>query len=195
MDFIMPVWKKHNLIRIIILSILIAGASFIRLYAAEITVKKVTSTVINDIYVVNAKLNYKLGEKTIEALENGIPLTFYIEVEFEQLRKLIWNKELIRHNHYMQLEHHPLSDQYVLTNLTTSDQLSFNSLNDALVKLGKISKLAITETKNITIDTALVGRFRTGLDIESLPPPMRLQAWLSSEWRTSSGWYEWEIKP
>ncbi len=195
MDFIMPVWKKHNLIRIIILSILITGAGFIRLYAAEITIKKVSSTVVNDIYVVNAKLNYELGEKTIEALENGIPLTFYIEVEFEQPRKLIWNKELIRHNHYMQLEHHPLSDQYVLTNLTTSDQFSFNSLNDALVKLGKISKLAITETKNITIETTLVGRIRTGLDIESLPPPMRLQAWLSSEWRTSSGWHEWKIKP
>jgi len=103
--------------------------------------------------------------------------------------------EIFRHNHYIQLEHHPLSDQYVLTNLSTSDQFSFNSLNDALVKLGKISKLAITETKNITTETALIGRIRTGLDIESLPPPMRLQAWLSSEWRTSSGWHEWVVNP
>lgn len=195
MDFIMPAWSKRNSSRIIILSILIAGAGFIRLYAAEITINKVTSTVINDIYVVNANLTYELGEKTTEALENGIPLTFYVEVEFEQPRKLIWNKEVVRHNHYMQLKHHPLSDQYVLTNLATSDQFSFNSLNDALGKLGKISKLAITETKHVSTDRTLLGRIRTGLDIESLPPPMRLQAWLSSEWRNSSGWYEWEIKP
>jgi hypothetical protein len=195
MVFIMPVWLKRKTLSLIILSALIAGLSFVRLYAAEIIVNKVSSTIVNDIYVVNARLKYELGEKTTEALENGIPLTFYIEVEFEQPRKLIWNKEIVRHNHYMQLERHPLSDQYVLTNLSTSDQLSFNSLNDALIELGKISKLAITETKNIIIDTALIGRIRTGLDIESLPPPMRLQAWLSSEWRTSSGWHEWVINP
>ena len=195
MDFIMPVWLKRNSLGFIILFALIAGLSCVRLYAAEITVNRVSSKVINDIYVVNANLKYELGEKTTEALKNGIPLTFYIEVEFEQPRKLVWNKEIVRHNHYIQLEHHPLSDQYVLTNLSTSDQFSFNSLNDALAKLGKISKLAITETKNISTKTALIGRIRTGLDIESLPPPMRLQAWLSSEWRTSSGWHEWVINP
>ncbi len=195
MDFTMPVWLKHKFLLVIILAILMTGSGFFQLYAAEITINKVSSKIVNDIYVVNANLEYELGEKTTEALENGIPLTFYIEIEFEQPRKLIWNKEIVRHVHYMQLEHHPLSDQYVLTNLTTSDQFSFNSLNDALAKLGKISKLPITEKKNIEPDQRLIGRIRTGLDIESLPPPMRLQAWLSSEWRASSGWHEWVVQP
>ncbi len=195
MGFIMPAWLKHKLSSFIIFSALFAGFSFTLLFAAEITIHKVTSDVINDIYIINADIDYKLGKKTTEALENGIPLIFYIEIEFQQSRKLIWNKEIVRHNHYMQLEHHQLSDKYVLTNMATSDQFSFNSLNDALVKLGKISKLAITETKNITTEKVLVGRIRTGLDIESLPPPMRIQAWLSSEWRTSSGWFKWKIRP
>jgi len=194
MDFIMPVWLKHKLLRVIFTSTLLAGPGFSQLNAAEITINKVSSEIINDIYVVNAKLNYELGEKTIEALENGIPLTFYIEIEFLRPRKLIWNKEIVRHTHYMILEHHPLSDQYVLINLATSDQFSFKSLNDALLKLGKISKLPITEKKNIKPGMPLIGQIRTGLDIEALPPPMRLQAWLSSEWRVSSGWFKWKIQ-
>ncbi len=190
----MPAWIKRKSLLIAILSILIVNIGFTRLYAAEITVHRVTTKILNDIYVVNASLSYELGEKTIEALENGIPLTFYIEVEFERPRTLIWNKQLIRHSQKTQLEHHPLSDQYVLTNLVTADQFSFNSLNDALGKLGKISNLPVAEKKYVSSDN-MIGKIRTGLDIESLPPPMRLQAWFSSEWRVSSGWYQWDITP
>lgn len=191
----MLVYLKHKSLRTLVLSIFLLGCCTTLLYATEITVNKVSSKVINDIYVVDAILDYDLGRKPLEALENGIPLTFYIEVEFEQPRKLMWNKEVIRHNHNMQLEHLPLSDQYVLTNLATHDQFSFTSLDDALLKLGRISKLAITEKKRISSSSPLIGKIRTGLVIESLPAPMRIQAWLSSQWRASSGWHRWEVLP
>lgn len=191
----MPVWLKHKTLLFTFLIALIASHGFTRLYAAEININHVTSRVVNNIYLINAELDYHLGEKTIEALKSGIPLTFYIEVEFEQPRKLIWDRLVMRNSQEMRLEHHPLSDQYVLTNLATADQFSFNSLNDALLKLGRISNMPVTETRLIPTDTELIGRIRSGLDIESLPPPMRLQAWLSSEWRISSGWYEWDITP
>lgn len=191
----MPAYLKHKSLRTLVLLGLFIGFYTTSLYATEITVTKVSSKIVNDIYVVNAILDYELGKKPLEALENGIPLTFYIEVEFEQPRSLMWNKEVIRHNHNMQLEHLPLSDQYVLTNLATKDQFSFESLDDALLKLGRISKLAITEKKRISTNKPLIGKIRTGLVIESLPAPMRIQAWLSSQWRASSGWQEWQIQP
>lgn len=191
----MPVWSKHKSLLLVLFITLFAGAASSRLYAAEIKVNHVGSDIINDIYVVNANLTYELGDSTKEALDNGIPLIFYIEVEFEQSRDFMWNKQLLRHYHEMQLEHHPLSEQYVLTNLATSDQFSFNSLNDALFKLGQISKLPVAETKQIETSNMILGRIRSGIDIESLPAPMRLEAWLSSEWRISSDWVEWEIKP
>jgi hypothetical protein len=38
-----------------------------------------------------------------------------------------------------------------------------------------------------------LARIRTFLDIESLPPPMRPQAYFSPNWDLSSEWYEWEL--
>ncbi len=191
----MPVYLKLKSPRTRILLSLLIGFFVTSLYATEITVNKASSKIVNEIYVVNAIFKFNLGKKPLEALENGIPLTFYIEVEFEQPRSFMWAKEVIRHNHNMQLEHLPLSEQYVLTNLATKDQFSFKSLEDALLKLGRISKLAITEKKRIPSDKPLIGKIRSGLVIESLPAPMRIQAWLSSQWRASSGWHEWEIQP
>lgn len=188
----MPVYLKHKSLLLVLL-FLFTGAIFTRLHAAEISVNHVRSEIINDIYVINANLSYELGDDTLEALDNGISLVFYVEVEFEQPRDFMWNKQVIRHHHDMQLEHHPLSEQYVLTNLATKDQFSFDSLNDALAKLGQISKLPVAEKKQIKSDGYLLGKIRSGLDIEALPTPMRLQAWLSSDWRISTGWVEWEI--
>ncbi|MFK8069084.1 MAG: DUF4390 domain-containing protein [Gammaproteobacteria bacterium] len=191
----MPACIKHKSQLIVILLTLLSDIMGSRLFAAEINVNFVESDIVNGIYVVNADLYYELGEKAVEALNNGIPLTFYIEVEFEQPRKLIWNKPLIRHSHNIKLVHHSLSEQYVLTNLATKAQFSFDSLSDALLKLGKISKLPVVEEKQVTFENVLHGKIRSGLDIEALPAPMRIQAWLSSEWRISTGWIEWKIVP
>ncbi len=191
----MPACIKHKSQLIVILITLLSGSIYSQMFAAEINVNYVESDIVNGIYVVTANLYYELGEEATEALNNGIPLLFYIEVEFEQPRELMWNKPLIRHSHNVRLEHHPLSDQYILTNLATKDQFSFDSLNDALLKLGKISKLPVAEENQVQYENVLLGKIRSGLDIEALPPPMRLQAWLSSEWRVSTGWVEWEVFP
>ena len=33
------------------------------------------------------------------------------------------------------------------------------------------------------------------LDLYKLPGPLRLSAYLSSDWRLSSDWYSWEVNP
>lgn len=193
MDFIMPVWLKPKKLFWVIASFLVlSGIQSLR--AAEININYAASHIINDIYVVNADLTYNLGKDTISALNSGIPLTFYIEIEFTR-PKILWDKEIVRVSQRMKLEYHPLSNQYVLTNMITEDQQSFESLDDALTQLGKIKNLPVAEQKNVSVESDLTGKIRTGLDISSLPAPMRLQAWLSSEWRLTSGWYEWKIKP
>ena len=38
-------------------------------------------------------------------------------------------------------------------------------------------------------------RMRADIDIESLPTPVRLWAYLGSEWSLKSNWYQWSLKP
>lgn len=189
----MPVWlKPKSYFWAIALSFVLVGLQSLR--AAEIKINHASTHIINNIYVVNADLSYELGNDTIAALKSGIPLTFYIQIEFTR-PKFLFDKKVVRVSQAMQLEHHPLSNQYVLINRITGDQQSFESLDDALTQLGKVKNLPVAEQKKVPDDSELTGKIRTGLDISSLPTPMRLQAWLSSEWRISSGWYKWKIKP
>ncbi len=193
MDFTMPVWSKNKLFLTVVF--LMTAHLSAMTHAADIRIRHVTHQIINNIYVINADIRYKLNPKPLEALKSGIPLIFYLELEFVRPRDFLWNKKIIGVRQNVQLEHHPLSDRFVVTNLATGDRFSFNSLEDALQKMGEIRNLPVVDKKALKGQGPLIGRLRTGLDIESLPPPMRLQAWLSPQWWLSTGWYEWEILP
>lgn len=163
--------------------------------ATEVEINAIGSEIQNEIHVINADIHYELGEEVIEALENGIVLTFYVEIDFYRPRSFIWDEELVHLTKNLKLSYHPLSDQYVVSDTITDDHQSFNTLQDALDNLGKVAALPVIESKFIDPEQAAIGRIQTGIDIEELPAVMRLQAWLSSQWRTNSGWVEWEIYP
>lgn len=203
MDFIMPALLKpetyqpdsHVLSRIRYFTFLLLLCASSTLHATQVKINSVQSRVQNNILWVDVDINYELGEEVIEALKNGITLTFYIKIEIYRPRSFMWDKELAHFTQNLELAYHSLSDQYLLTDVSTSDQKSFNSLYDALNVLGKISGLPVTEAKYVDPELPSFGRIQTGIDIDELPAVMRLQAWLSSEWRADSGWYEWEIYP
>ncbi len=191
---IMPVWKKHSkhLSTLSLLCLLLIPVS--SSYAAGIKVISVSSHNTNKIYVVDATLSIELGDDTIAALRSGIPLIFSTEVEIKD-DDFLFDDVLIRMIQQIQLAFYPLSNQYVLTNLSTEDQQGFTTLGDALTQLGRIRNLPIADVSRIPTDEPLTGNFRTRLDLETLPTPLRLQAWLSSDWRISTDWYTWEIAP
>ena len=53
--------------------------------------------------------------------------------------------------------------------------------------------MSLFEQNLLIKDKIYIARIRAYLDIESLPPPMRPQAYFSSNWELTNEWYKWEL--
>lgn len=147
---------------------------------------------IGNAYVLNAQIDYPLTPRVIEALENGVPVTFFQEFELIESIPLLgnfwkWETLLWQTTLNYELSYHALSEKYLLISLDTDDQRSFTSLESALSTLGKIVNLSLPP-KYTNTGKQLVLRIRSGLDLHALPTPMRPGALLSSKWQLTSPW-------
>ncbi|MDC9725629.1 MAG: DUF4390 domain-containing protein [Gammaproteobacteria bacterium] len=158
---------------------------------------KVSSAQISKIgngYVLNAKIEYPLTARVLEAIDNGVPITFEQQFELIESIPLLggywqWNETLWSTNIHHELRYHALSQQYVLHALDTDNQRNFPSLISALHALGKIEGFSLPPEHLDDIDN-LVFQLRSGIDLHALPTPMRPGALISSKWQLTSPWVE-----
>ncbi len=145
--------------------------------------------VINDIYTIAAQASFEFSEESLEALANGVSLTIYIEVEIKRKRRYLWDPVVARAVQGYRLERHALSKQYLVINTSLDSRRIFESLEAAIDSLSLLDPIPITEQSTTDPSKDYVAMIRSRLDIESLPAPLRPIAYISPNWRMSSGWY------
>tara|TARA_B110000285_G_scaffold61322_1_gene70518 strand:+ start:308 stop:874 length:567 start_codon:yes stop_codon:yes gene_type:complete len=175
---------KHNLISLslLLLSLTAEGAEQISVFYAQITKT-------GPAYNLNATIHYPLSPRIIEAIDHGVPITFYQEFQLLEPFNMYWlwqQNKWSRTIHY-QLRYHALSKQYILLSLVTLQRRSFPSLDTALDELGKIEDLNLPLNHHIN-GSNLTLQIRSGVDIHALPTPMRLGALVSDKWQIKSPW-------
>jgi hypothetical protein len=163
--------------------------------AANIEVRSAVDRVENHIYVIDAQLAYQLSDTALRALDNGVPLTISVEIEIQRNRDYWWNEAIAHVRQKYRLEHHTLSNQYILTDLATRTRRNFTSLDEAIDGLGELKSIPLGELRELRNDGPFLLRLRSRLDISELPTPLRPIAYLSPQWRLSSGWFEWTFEP
>lgn len=162
--------------------------------AAQFTVNQAQIYKIGSSYTVNSSISYQLTPRVKEALENGVPITFFQQIQLLERTPLLWNwwqwdevlwETEIRH----ELRYHDLSKQYMLHSLDDENHRNFTTLDSALNAMGIISNLTLPPTLAQTTDINIL-RLRSGIDLAALPSPMRPGAMISSKWDLTSEWFE-----
>lgn len=149
---------------------------------------------VNEVHYLYADIDYGLGDSALEALDNGVPLTFEVEVRVLRLRRWMWDQTVAEVNQQYQLVYHPLSERYVVRDLTNGSQSSYLTFRSAATDLGRISDLAIVADDKLTGDGIYQVRMRVRLVVEAFPAPMRWVAILFPRWRLASDWYAWVLR-
>jgi hypothetical protein len=80
-------------------------------------------------------------------------------------------------------------------NYSTGVQHSFLELDEALDYTGNIYDLPLIDANLLKPEQSYSVRMRADLDIESLPTPVRLWAYLGSDWSLKSDWHQWPLQP
>lgn len=143
-------------------------------------------------YVLSAQIDYPLTPRVIEALQNGVPITFFQEFKLVENFPILgrfwqWNTTLWQSRLHYQLRYHALSEQYVLNSLETGDQRNFPDIDGALTALGQIEDFSLPPEFTEEPE-GLILQLRSGLDLNALPTPMRPGAMISSKWQLTSPW-------
>jgi len=175
---------NHSLISLglLLLSHTAQGAEHISVPYAQITK---TGTVYN----LNATIYYPLSPRIVEAIDHGVPITFYQEFQLLEPFSMywLWQQKLWSRTARYQLRYHALSKQYILLSLGTLQRRSFPSLDTALDDLGEIKDLNLPP-KHLINTSNLTLQLRSGVDIRALPSPMRPGALISDKWQIKSPW-------
>jgi hypothetical protein len=123
-----------------------------------------------------------------------VPLIVLLDIKVEQERSWWLNKTIAELQQGYLLLYHALTEKYIVNNLNSGAQENYDRLSAALAALGKIEDLPILDAQLANTGSHYLIRLRTRLDLESLPAPMRPLAYLSSDWRLESDWYEWPLQ-
>jgi hypothetical protein len=158
-----------------------------------IEVNYLNVTELNDELRLDAEIAYQLNSEVREALVNGIPLLFQVEVQVVSLQKWVWDKVVTTIVKTHLLQYHILSKQYVLENLETGESDSFPDLESVLVQQGRVSAMYIAESNFLNDQENYVVQLRSQLLTSKLPLPLRMKSYFSPKWRLDSGWYEWPL--
>ena len=141
-----------------------------------------------DGWYLDAQSDISLSSGAREALENGIPLVFELRVQLVKTHKWLWDVVEYERTQLRQLQYHALSRSYLVKDIASGRQGVYSSLEDALYAVGLIDSLLLT-SDTLDSNRDYMVRLRGSHDIESLPTPVRLLAYVSSAWDMNSQWF------
>lgn len=144
-------------------------------------------------YLLDAQFSITLSSGAQEALENGVPLVFELQMQLVRTHPWFWDSVAAEFKLARQLQYHHLSRSYLVKDLNSAVQSNYLQLDDALLAAGNIRDLPVIEQEQLDKDRLYKVRLRGSLDIESLPTPVRLLAYVSSAWDMHSEWYAWPL--
>lgn len=148
-----------------------------------------------DVLVLDARLDISLSEETRTALESGVPLVVLLQIQVLQPRDYLWDRMVAHLRQRYRLSYHALSERYIVQQLNTGVRSSFSSLEGALYSLGRVEDLPVLDRSLLSAGSEYYGTLRVRLDVESLPTPLRVWAYASTDWRLGSDWHSWPIQP
>ena len=157
-------------------------------------VRSASARQIDGVYFLDARIDYRLSDKALEALQNGLELTIQVQIEVIRKRPLLPDVGVAELSQDYLLSYQPLSRRYLVKNANSGEQSSYATLFSALNSIGRISRLPVIDASLLDPDARHRMRIRTVLDQNTLPGPLRLIAFWSAGFRLASEWYGWTLK-
>ncbi len=163
--------------------------------AADFDVRTANMRRVGDDWTLTARIDYQLTGKAEEALDNGVTLTFSVELSVERQRSWWTDPEVLAKRLDWKLAFDPLTKRYLVRYPDEREPTSHGTLFGALNAIGRVQSLVVGPgsalEKGETYDVAV----RAVLDQRTLPGALQVFAFWSGGFSLESGWYEWTMSP
>lgn len=162
-------------------------AAWAQMNAAEVTQLQVERT--GEGVLLSASVRFELPQVVDDALAKGIPMYFLAEAAIYRDRWYWYDKRVAFATRHMRLAYQPLTRRWRLQvsaapigNSGLVLGQSFDSREDALAAIQRISRWRIAEAADVDPEAAHTIDFRFHLDMSQLPRPFQIGAVGQAEW-------------
>jgi len=163
--------------------------------AWDIDVRTASMGLADGQWRLTARIDYRLTTKALAALDNGVPLTFRVELTVDRVRRWLPNASVLAEHRDWQLSYEPLTKRYVVSYPDGRQPTSHGTLFGALNALGWVQALPVAEPGALVPGETYAVAVRAVLDQQTLPGPLQLLAFWDSGFGLESDWYEWQMTP
>lgn len=145
----------------------------------------------DDALWLSTQLEFELSQAVVDAMQKGIPIYFVAEADVLRERWYWTNKEVATARRQFRLAYQPLTRQWRLNiisgqivepELGLSLNQNFESWNEALNTVRRISRWKIADAANLAQDARHIVEFRFRLDLSQLPRPLQIGTLGQSDW-------------
>jgi hypothetical protein len=145
--------------------------------------------------LVTAEIEYRFPEVALKALEEGIPLSFKVCLKVGRLGLLGWPETLTQEERTIQLRYQPLAKSYQVSDLGSGVVVHYASLATVLDTLSHLRGWLLPELPPQEAGEKREASLSFSFDVEALPLPLRLVAYISPEWKINTPAYRWQLDP
>jgi len=165
------------------------GAAHAQARVAEVGSLRVER--LEDAVVLSSQVNFELSAAVEDALLKGAAIFFVAEAELLRERWYWTNKRVAHVERHMRLTYQPLTRRWRLnvasgkitnTGLGIALSQNFDSLNDALASIKRVSRWKIAETTDLNPDHSHRLEFSFQMDASQLPRPLQIGTLGQSDW-------------
>ncbi len=158
-------------------------------------VRSASTTPVNDVLELEARLQLVLSDEALAALDSGVPLTIELKLQAIRKRRFFLPDSLDAElTLSYELEFRPLSQRYIVRNLNSGNQDSFATLYAALNNLGRIQDLPVLDMSILDPEADYRVRLQALLSTQQYPAPLRLLFFWRDQWQLKSEWFEWSLE-
>lgn len=166
------------LIFLMLNSVIYAGEYQAQVKHADILLGK------NEVFF-NADLDFHLSPQANEALQNGVPLFWNVEIKIQRERDIWFDKTLSKYELHYSLQYHALLKMYQVKNENTGSIKSFSTLSAALNEMATVRDVSLKikpflPDKNYSLVVKVI------FSKEKLPLPLQTRMFANLQWQLSS---------
>jgi hypothetical protein len=139
-----------------------------------------------------ARVQYPLNPAIREALQDGVTLTFDLEARVDRVRHLWFDANVVDLTLRRELAYHVVTDRFVVRDVRSGEQRSFDTLKEALDYLGKVDNWPILVEPQLDGGRYIIS-VRAGVRRGKLPASLRALLFWTDDWQRVSKWYSWSL--
>jgi hypothetical protein len=159
----------------------------------ELEIRSAYAVPSHGVIMLSVRVGYPRSDLLSATLKDGVTLSFDLECTVSRHRRLWFDAEAVSLLRHSELSYQVVTDRYLVRNVDSGTQETFQTLEAALERVGTVDEWPIAVDSQLERDEEWQISLRAGVRRGHMPDALRALVFWSDAWHRTSDWYTWTL--